>query len=161
MDASVLQFKDEKFDFIYSYNAFEHFLEPEKVLKEAIRVVKKKGYLFLSFEPIYTSPWGLHAWKTIPIPYCQYLFPEMLIDEFSNKKSLHLRKSQLNKWSIEDFRKLWVRYSNRLEIVKYDEFININHLDLVMKYPSCFKSKTDGFDNLIVKKVSVLFKKIQ
>jgi ubiquinone/menaquinone biosynthesis C-methylase UbiE len=160
MDASDLHFEDDQFDFIYSYNAFEHFLEPEKTLREAIRVVKKNGYLFLSFEPLYTSPWGLHAWKSIPIPYCQFFFPDTLIEEFSRKSPSPSLNSQLNKWSIEDFRALWKRYSNSIEIVKYNEFFNINHLDLILEHPSCFKSKTTLFDNLIVKKISILFRKI-
>lgn len=43
MDATNLQFPDDSFDYIFSYDAFEHFAEPERVLQEAIRVVKAGG----------------------------------------------------------------------------------------------------------------------
>jgi len=38
MDAGKLEFEDETFDFIFSFDSFEHFLKPEKVLKESLRV---------------------------------------------------------------------------------------------------------------------------
>ncbi|MFX1276302.1 MAG: class I SAM-dependent methyltransferase [Promethearchaeota archaeon] len=163
MDASNLQFKNESIDFIYSYNAFEHFLDPEKVLQESIRVLKKNGYLFFTFEPLYTSPWGLHLWQTFPIPYGQYFFPESTIKDYLKKSNdlNQLTIDSLNKWSIEDFRKLWRKYSDKLKIIKNYEYLNINYLDLIMKYPSCFKSKTISFDDLIVKKVSILLEKIK
>lgn len=39
MDAANLIFKDECFDFVFSYDSFEHFSNPEQVLTEAIRVI--------------------------------------------------------------------------------------------------------------------------
>ena len=36
MDASNLKFEDESFDFVFSYDSFEHFENAEQVLNEAI-----------------------------------------------------------------------------------------------------------------------------
>jgi len=33
------------------------------------------------------------------------------------------------------------------------------HLDMIVKYPSCFNSKTDCFDDLVVEGIEVLFPK--
>jgi len=90
------------------------------------------------------SPWGLHGYKSINIPYSAFLFPMQLIKKFSKiiEVLVPLGKSQVNKWSLEDYRKLWERY-------------------LIKLYPSCFKSKTNFFDNLIVDRIDVLFKKIR
>ena len=47
MDATALKFENESFDFVFSYDSFEHFSSPEALLQEAIRVTKKKRvYLF-------------------------------------------------------------------------------------------------------------------
>lgn len=162
MDAANLQFEDERFDFIFSYNAFEHFTKPELVLQEAMRVVRKGGYIYLNFGPLYMSPLGLHAYRSITVPYCQFLFPKELLKDFANTKGAKpIDFAQVNGWSLEDYRKLWNRYSHWLKKVIYDEIYDLSHLDLIMKYPSCFRSKTKYFDNLIISSIKVLFKKIR
>ena len=161
MDATNLKFKNESFDFVFSHDAFQYFLHPEKVLQEAIRVVKKGGFIFISFGPLYMSPHGRHAYRSITIPYCHFLFPNELIEKYIEKKGLKpLADVTYNKWSLENFIKLWEYYTHQLEVIKYKEFSDLNHLDLIMKYPSCFKSKTKFFENLIISSISVLFKKI-
>ncbi len=162
MDASYLAFEDESFDFVFSYDTFEHVTEPELFLQEAIRVVKTGGYIYLVFGPLYMSPMGLHAYKSITVPYCQFLFPKNMLRDFANEMGLgQIDFAQVNKWSLEDYRKLWNRYSNRLKRIKYYEWGNVSHIDLIMKYPSCFRSKTKCFKNLIVSSIKVLFKKIK
>jgi ubiquinone/menaquinone biosynthesis C-methylase UbiE len=161
MDATHLQFEDESFDFVFSYNTFEHFANPDAVLQEAIRVVKTNGYIYLNFGSLYMSPLGLHAYKSITIPYCQFLFSKKLLKDFIKEQKLDpIPFNELNRWSLENYRKLWSQYSDRLKKIKYFEKSNPFNLDLVIKYPSCFKSKTNCFDNLTVSVIEVLFKKI-
>ena len=161
MDAAHLQFEGECFDFVFSYDAFEHFTEPELVLQEAIRVVKPGGYIYLVFGPLYMSPMGLHAYRSITVPYCQFLFPKKMLQDFANVKGLgQINFAQVNGLSLEDYRKLLNRYSNRLEKIEYHEELNLSP-DLIIKYPSCFKSKTKHFDSLIIPSIEVLFKKIR
>jgi len=158
MDAAHLQLEDESFDLVFSYNCFEHFADPESVLQEAIRVARKGGYVYLNFGPLYMSPMGLHAYRTITVPYCQHLFPKEVLQEFADSIG-GIDYSSINGWSVEDFRSLWHRYSHRLTKTVYYEQPNVSHLDLIAKYPSCFKSKTKNFDNLIVADIEVLFEK--
>jgi len=163
MDATDLKFDDESFDCVFSFDSFEHFPNPEKVLKEALRVVKKEGYIYLSFGPLYMSPWGLHQYRLINIPYCQYLLPIQLLKKFAKK----IKPEEpwidpyLNEWPLENYRKLWVKYSDRIKKIELNEILDIRYLDLVKRYPSCFKSKTNNFDNLIISSIEVLFKKIK
>lgn len=50
-----LPFPGESFDFVYSAFVFEHLDEPEKVIKEAVRVLSKGGDLLI-IAPNYGSP---------------------------------------------------------------------------------------------------------
>lgn len=161
MDASHLQFGDESFDVVFSYDSFEHFSDPESALREAIRVVKQGGHIYLEFGPLYTSPMGLHAYRSVTVPYCQFLFPEELLKDFvTANRLLPIDFGQLNGWSLESYRKLWDQYSRYLSRIKYHERIDLSGLDLISRYPSYFKSKTRCFDNLLVSVIEVLFQRI-
>lgn len=46
-DLVKLPFNDNEFDLLYSSYVFEHLIKPEIVIKEAIRVLKKNGKLFI------------------------------------------------------------------------------------------------------------------
>ena len=54
-DIYKLPFKDETFDLVYSMFVIEHVTEPEKVLVEAIRVLKNGGFFILG-APNYGAP---------------------------------------------------------------------------------------------------------
>ncbi|MEK8015533.1 MAG: class I SAM-dependent methyltransferase [Candidatus Parabeggiatoa sp.] len=154
MDATKLQFEDESFDFIFSFNAFEHINDPEAALREMIRVCKSGGYIYLCFDPLYMSPLGLHAIPVITVPYCQFFWKKELLQNVADCNFPHV-----NEWPLEKYRQLWNDYDHILNKKRYHEGYNIRHLDLIMAYPSCFKSKTENFDNLIVSGIQVLFQK--
>jgi len=159
MNAADLQFEDESFDFIFSYDAFEHVGSPEDVLREAMRVVKKGGYIYLDFGPIYYSPFGEHAHESISVPYCQLLFTRNTINDFATQNGLQpIDCSHVNGWSLENYRELWNKYS-QLKKVRYYESVDLSHLDVIRAYPSCFKSKSNYFENFIVDNIKVLFRK--
>lgn len=161
IDAENLIFEDESFDFVFSYDSFEHFSNPEKVLAEAIRVVKNGGYFFLSFGPLYYSPLGEHAYRSITVPYCQILFPKNMLNNFADQNGLtRIDFNHVNGWSFDDYEYLWEKYNKNLKVLKYDKFYNLEYLDLIKKYPSCFKDKSVNFDNFIVASIDILFKKI-
>lgn len=160
MEADELRFEDESFDFVFSYDTFEHFNKPERVLQEAIRVARKGGHIYLVFGLLYMSPFGAHAYRSITVPYCQFLFPKEIINNFASLSGLRqIDFYHVNGWKLTDYRKLWDKYDYVLKKVKYVENYDLSHLSLIRKYPSCFKSKTNCFDNLVVSSISVLFKK--
>lgn len=49
-DARKMPFKDETFASIYSISTFEHILNPQKVIQEAYRVLKKGGIIAATIE---------------------------------------------------------------------------------------------------------------
>jgi ubiquinone/menaquinone biosynthesis C-methylase UbiE len=160
MDAADLRFEDESFDFVFSYDAFEHFSSPENVLREATRVVRKGGYIYLEFGPLYYSPYGEHAYHSITVPYCQILFQKNMINDFATKKGLDpIDFGHVNGWSLDSYRALWSKYSHTLKRVRYHEQLDLSHLSLIGTYPSCFKSKSNDFENFIITSISVLFQK--
>ncbi|MHB9023861.1 MAG: class I SAM-dependent methyltransferase [Armatimonadota bacterium] len=155
MDATALEFEDNNFDGIYSYNTFEHLSDPEKVLREAIRVAKPGGCIYLNFGPLYDSPMGLHAYYQVPIPYCQHLFPAELLDEIAGMRL----GASLNRWPLTQFRELWQRVAPLVTTLRYCERLETHGVELIERYPVCFKSKVDLFDSLVVSAIEVLFRK--
>lgn len=49
VDSEKIPFEDSKFDLVIISELLEHLFTPEKVLSEAIRLLKKKGLLFLTY----------------------------------------------------------------------------------------------------------------
>lgn len=62
MDMHVLQFPDASFDVVYSCHSLEYALEPEKVCKEFVRVLKPGGFIVVEV------PVGFHTQDISGIP---------------------------------------------------------------------------------------------
>jgi SAM-dependent methyltransferase len=108
MYATELEFEDESFDLVFSYNSFEHFADPGRALREAARVTRIGGCVFLKFGPIYMSPRGLHVVERLGVPYCQHLFCAALLDDFMRERGLAPpRPDELNRWTLARYRELW------------------------------------------------------
>ena len=160
MDAAGLGFVDESFDFVYSFNSFEHFPDPEAVLSEALRVLRPGGLLYLEFGPLWLSPRGAHQFQTISVPYVECLFTKDMLAEFAAARDIRLMGFfWMNEWPLSRYRSLWERNAGRLEKVVYHEIYNADHVDLIERYPSCFRSKTQAFDDLIVSNIEGLFRR--
>lgn len=65
-DALTLPAADESFDFIFTWSAFEHVMEPLAVFREIRRVLRNDGVLMLQIWPLYHSEHGAHLWQCIP-----------------------------------------------------------------------------------------------
>ncbi|MEP7027895.1 MAG: class I SAM-dependent methyltransferase [Candidatus Eisenbacteria bacterium] len=160
MNASQLEFEDGSFDFVYSYDAFEHFDAPERVMAECIRVLRPGGRLHLEFGPLFLSPLGQHAYRSIRVPYCQCLFTPATMTAFAALRGLPaIDFDHVNRWPIARFRALWASQAASLERVRYRETLDLSHLALIRQYPSCFRSKSEAFEDFVVAQVSALFEK--
>jgi SAM-dependent methyltransferase len=160
MDAGRLGFPGDSFDFIFSYNSFEHFPEPDVVLHEAIRVLRPGGYIYLNFGPLWLSARGAHQFQVISVPYCECLFTKDTLTDFAAAEGIELMGFfWMNEWPLTRYRDLWAAVSDRLDRVAYYETFNADHVDLITRYPSCFRDKTDQFDDLLVSNIEVLFRK--
>ena len=160
MDAARLGFAADKFDFVFSYNSFEHFPDPERALYEAWRVARPGGYIYLNFGPLYYTSRGAHQYDTISVPYCECLFPDEILAGFAEANGLELKPFEwMNRWRYSQYRALFDRFADRLETIDYLEIYVPDDVELIERYPSCFRSKTDNFDDLIVSNIEVLFRK--
>lgn len=160
MDATSLGFVDETFDYVYSYNSFEHIPDPEKALAEMCRVTRPGGFIFLEFGPIYYTAKGAHQYDTISVPFCECLFTDETLAEFGRANSIPLKPFEwMNRWRVTQYRELWQRVESRLERIVYREVFNPDHLELILRYPGCFRSKTPVFDDLLVSNMEILFRK--
>lgn len=160
MDVANLGFADNRFDFVFSYNSFEHFPDPERALHEAWRVTRPGGYIYLNFGPLYYTPRGAHQYDAISVPYCECLFPDELLAGFAAANGLEIKPfGWMNRWRYTQYRELFDGFSERLETVDYLEIYVPDAVELIERYPSCFRSKTDNFDDLIVSNIEVLFRK--
>ena len=159
MDASAMSLDDNSFDVAYTFDAFEHFANPEAVLREAHRVLKPGGLFYASFGPLYNSPHGAHQFLSIDVPYCQMLFREEDCNAAAEKRGLRPLTKNLNYWSLRDFRKMFESFGDEFETIHHFEKFNVAFVDLVRQHPSCFRSKVDDFDELIVRSIEVLLRK--
>lgn len=160
-DAGALPFGDGEFDVVVSYNAFEHFDDPEAVLAEAIRALRPGGQLALSFGPLYMAPRGLHAYRTVGVPYCQFLFERADLEEFAAERELApIPFDTVNGWRPAEFRALFESHGGELRARQYEELPHVCGLELVAEYPSCFRAQTDRFDDLTTSTVEALFERL-
>jgi 2-polyprenyl-6-hydroxyphenyl methylase/3-demethylubiquinone-9 3-methyltransferase len=159
MDAGAMRFADESFDVAYTFDAFEHFSNPDAVLREAHRILKPGGLFYASFGPLYNSPHGAHQFLSIDVPYCHMLFREDDCNAAAEKRGLRPLTKNLNYWSLRDFRRLFDRYTDRFETIYRFEKFNVSFVDLIRQFPTCFRSKVDDFDELIVRSMEVLLRK--
>ena len=160
-DAVAMPFADAEFDLVCSFNAFEHFADPETVLREAIRVTKPGGVIYLLFGPLYWSSYGLHAMLSTTVPFCHVLFDRPALESYVAERGLApIPFATLNGWTVGQFRDLWQRHQASLEPEIYREIPSLHGIDLVAEHPSCFRSKTDDFDDLLVANIEVRFRRL-
>lgn len=75
-DAQNLAIKTASMDIIFCINAFEHIPDPERALREIHRVLKRGGYVFISFIPVFYSDVGSHMADFISEPWAHLKYSD-------------------------------------------------------------------------------------
>ena len=153
----------ESHEVIVSYQTFEHLEDPAKSLAELVRICKTGGHIYLRFGPLYASPWGLHAYRTLHMPYPQFLFSETFINQKLQELGIYDLGQQrtslqpLNRWKLSRFSRLW-RESD-CEIISYSELTDDSHLNLIKEYPKAFSGRELAFKDVVTQAISVMLRK--
>jgi SAM-dependent methyltransferase len=158
-----LPFGDEQFDVCVTYNSFEHLNDPEGALAEMIRVLRPGGWLFTDFGPLYAGPWGLHAYRTLRMPYPQFLFSESFWR--AKLRELGIRDlnrvmddlQPLNRWSVAKFRELW--RNSGCEVGEYTELSAQSELDMIERFPTSFQGRGLTVEDVSTHGVKALLRK--
>lgn len=147
-DASKTPFEDETFDTIIMNDAMEHVDEPEKVLDECYRILKKNGKLYLNFPP-YNHPYGAHLSDAIGMPWVHVFFSEKTMIETYKElvKDLPDGKDRIEfRISKQTDGTEYFSYINKMTIKRANKIINNSKFDLeyyseeplrnIFKYPA-------------------------
>ncbi len=160
-----LPMESESFDLVFSYNTFEHLTDPAQALAELLRLTKKGGVLYLDFGPLYNSPWGLHAFGAMRMPYPQFLFsPAFREAKFRDFGLYDLGRETdtlqpLNGWRAEQYERLWCETG--CEILSQTAKRDTSHLDLIERFPQSFQGQGLTFDDVTVTQLDVALRRIR
>ena len=155
--------EQDKFNVVCSFNTFEHLTDPSKAFKEMIRVTSDDGLLYLDFGPLYCSPWGLHAYRSIRLPYPQFLFSSTFT--YAKLKKLGIfdlgapraELQKLNGWKPTQFSELWNRAN--LEIVALRLVSDEEHLNVIIEYPESFQGRGLSFQDVTCSNIIIAARK--
>ena len=158
MDATKIDFEDETFNFVFSFGTFEHLKDPAAVFSEIVRVTKPRGHIFLEFAGLYISPWGRHAYRSVRVPYCQFLFAQEDMNAFVKEEGLApIDKLYLNGWRPTQFREIIT--NKKVDCVAYEESRDISVIGLINEYAPIFRNYTNNIEELITDGISAVFRR--
>lgn len=129
-----LPFPDSSFDTIIMNDFMEHVSEPAAALKEAYRLLKPGGRIFVNFPPYY-HPYGAHLTDAINTPWCQVwwsensliaAYHELVKGQPDEKERLSLR------FSYDDKGREYISYINKMTLAKFKRVLK--EADLTPEY---------------------------
>ncbi len=120
-DAQELPFRDDWFDFSFSQNAFEHIPDPERALRELVRVTRPGGLIYLMFDPLWTADSGSHFLHFIGEPWAHLIESDSEIAERMTRagastSEIESYRTHMNRRSIAYYREMFTRVTEELEV---------------------------------------------
>ena len=121
-DAMRLFYRDGLFDTVVCFNAFEHIPEPSQALDEMLRVLRPGGYLYLTFDPIWTCDSGSHFYWRVPIPWEHLVsddnaFAALMIGAGAGEDEVREYRVSMNRKRLKHYRELFDGIRDRVDIL--------------------------------------------
>lgn len=153
----------EHFDLVYSFNTFEHLRDPAYALREMLGWCRVGGFIYLDFGPLFASAWGLHAYRTLNMPYSQFLFSEGFTR--SKLRELGIRDlgvdrddlQPLNRRRLSEFRRACEESGGKL--IWWDTSEILRHLRIIQRYPEAFRGRGLTFEDVTTALLRVVVRK--
>jgi SAM-dependent methyltransferase len=159
-DACDIALADASVDLIYSFASFEHFPRPDRCLSEIERVLRPGGYAFINFGPLYFSPYGRHAYRQIPVPFCHLLFDEQTLHQFADRHALAHDWPYVNGWALRRYRELFEAMAYRFKTKRYVEYATGGvGLELIAEHPELFRRHAEDLDEFLIPTIDVALQK--
>lgn len=153
LNVDALPYDNDLFDIVCSYNTFEHLPRPDFTFGEMLRVCKPGGLVRICFDPLYASPWGLHAYRTLSVPYAQWLFTEEFLNALLDKLGIsdlgedRDELQPLNRWRVAEF--MGLMENPAVDAYSYRKDEKLEYLQLALRYPGSFRGRTLSVRDLI------------
>jgi len=161
--AEDLDFPSESFDCIFSCNALHHVQDLLLVLRKLHAVLKKGGYVYASFGPIWSAPDGSHIegqtfagikydfWKYTLIPYWSHLIftPAELLEVLQQFHPTQFAQA-IVQWVYH------IPWINRLLLNDYESIIKKTDFEIILFNKASqldYKAKTFSYDHALLKKL--------
>jgi len=132
-DATKSGFADNSFDTIIMNDFMEHVSEPEKLLKEARRIIRPGGKIYINFPPYY-HPFGAHLSDAVNMPWCHLFFSEKtLVDAYKDLvKNLPDGENRINfRISKDDKGREYFSYINKMTIKRFKKILREQNISPV------------------------------
>ena len=136
---------EKSIDLAVSYNAFEHFDDPAACAKRLYKLVRPGGLMHFDFGPLFCAPFGMHCHTGLPVPYCQFLFPEeRILEHIRSRGHNDLGRTMtelqpMNRWRLAQFDAAWTGCG--CKVLTREVFHETTHLDLVWRFPEAFSGR--------------------
>jgi ubiquinone/menaquinone biosynthesis C-methylase UbiE len=167
--AMDLIYRDNFFDFVCSFNAFEHIPNPEIALSEIARVLKPSGYIYLNFDPIWTADTGSHFSHRVSDPWAhltlkdEYFISQMMENGSSDWEVQEYRYA-MNRVRLLCYKNIFFNYSNQIGL-KLVNFLTWKGLeqDSHLCHRNYQIALNMGYDHeeLLTRGIEVTFKKLE
>lgn len=166
-DAAALPLESATFDTVIMNDAMEHVAQPERVLKEALRLLRPGGRIYVNFPP-YNHPFGAHLSDVIFVPWVHLFFSDKtLIEVYKDlvkdlpdaEERIHFRISK-NEQGEEYF-----SYINKMSIKRFQKILRSLNITPVYYAETPLRSffaplaKLPGLKEMFVKMVACVIEK--
>jgi len=125
---------EAKYDMVISQNAIEHFANPASIINQMQKLVDGKGKIFITFGPLWYSPYGAHMNFFTKVPWINILFSEKtVLDVRALFRTNGAKKYQevtggLNKMTVAKFEWLIARSGMNVEFKRYNCMFGLNFI---------------------------------